>query len=180
MVTSCAVALQSCVQATEVAQAALTQCSQEHHIFHAIAVFAELGIGISSASIVDPLDWRAAYKQIDEPTAIKRANFLVEAKLRGRFSYAVNCILETRFLDTLIIRFLILYVLPIIGLLLATYVLCALSFHEFIDHYLIALSEPWLFWCAFISFALSLLSAYFQRKEHDTAKGVKHSLTLEI
>lgn len=183
MVTSCAAALNECLQ---VAQSAASQFSTlvehlptttESHIAHATAVFCELGLGISSASLADPLAWRNTISvKKDHPDIINRTNFLVEAKRRGPVSYLVNWLLEAHVFDFLIGRVFVIYIVPITCWVLSIWVLWGISFPEILKNHSINLNERYFYWIAFSSFLFSFLSVYFTKKQFDITSGVDQSL----
>lgn len=190
MVQSCTEALNQCLQVANFAQSAISQCTtlaehlpktevhSESHIAHATAVFSELALGISSASLADPLAWRNAIGPIrkDHPDIIKRTNFLVEAKHRGPISYMINWLLEARISDFLIGRILVIYIIPSTCWILSIWVLLGISFPEILRNHSIDLSEKYFYWASFVAFLFSFASVYFTKKQLDISGGVNKRL----
>jgi hypothetical protein len=186
----CTQALNQCLMASHVVQSAVAQCSTfadqlssidthtESHIVHATAVFSELGLAISSASLADPLAWRRTVGSLkkDHPDIIERTNFLSEAKRRGMFSYAVNWLLEWEIKDFFIARMLIIYALPSLCWGTSLWVLWGISFPDKLENHAAVLNEKYFYWEAFLSFFLSFISVYVTRKQFEISGGVGNSL----
>lgn len=186
----CTEALNQCIQAAHIVHSAVSQCSTlseqlstvdshtESHIVHATAVYSELGLAISSASLADPLAWRRTIGSIkkDHPDIIERTNFLSEARRRGIFSYAVNWLLEWEIRDFFIARIIIIYVFPAVCLATSIWVLWGISFPSKLESHAAVLSEQYFYWAAFFSFILSFISVYVTRKQFEISGGVGKSL----
>lgn len=182
----CTEALNQCIQAAHIVNSAVSQCStlsavDSHatsHIAHATAVYSELGLAISSASLADPLAWRRTVGSIkkDHPDIIERTNFLSEARRRGIFSYLINWLLELEIRDYFIARIFIIYVLPIICWGSSVWVLWGISFPDKLETHTFILDEKYFYWAAFSSFILSFISVYVTRKQFEITGGVGKSL----
>lgn len=90
MSSLCTEALNQCVLSAHFAQSAIVQCSLinsqltkpvnviENNTYHSISVFSELGLGVSTATLFDPLHWKKRIKSANKD-AIAKNNIMSSA-----------------------------------------------------------------------------------------------------
>lgn len=190
MITSCVNTMNECLHTVQIAQSAITQCTElslklsepENHIAHAIAVFCELALGISSALIADPLSWRrvvSSPSNNDPDKAVKTQDLLTQAKEIGIVTYWINWLLTLEVKNFRLVRFLTLYAFPGATWLISILVLVALSFPVQVEKWY-QISIIGYFFIALSAFLVSLATAAFQKAGYDTAGKVNNTLTMEV
>lgn len=157
MPSLCTTALNECIQAAQLAQSAVVQCSSlatalvsnqetsHSHIAHSTSTFSELGIGAAIAMLLDPLRW----KEKLGADAVTREELRSKTVTYGWFVRKMIGVLTHP-----IWRVTGLYIVPVAIILLGIFALFGVA------GFFPKLSETLCFWLGFLSFIVTMFTAF--------------------